>query len=291
MLAFGGCSSSLQERRAYDAAARAKRNQVAIDKMTKLQEAIAAIRNGIDREGEPTLYCMVEDLLKPLQQLENLARNDLGRARIAQLDHGTPPDLEVELGAGKDDAEVVAYAGLATERSSKRIRRKGWWKRLGEGVAEFAGGFAVGSAVTIREVTKAIVPSWLLWVLAIALVIAIGIGLYALYQRLVIRRKDRAIDEYDDAMEVALEGRDHEERKDIGRGDHLKREHFSRNEHRKRHGRPVSEAWRELEINYTPHEKVPEGGVPPVDELLPLDRTRHPHRAATEPSAVPTDGE
>jgi len=285
MLANGGCTWGLEARRAYDAAARAKHDEAALEETTKLKAGLAAVRNGIDRNAEPTLYCMVEDLSKPVQQLEDLAASDLGRARIAQLDHGTPPELAVELGNDKDKDEVVAYAGMASERQSKRIWRKDRWKHLGRAVADFASGIAAGGAVGVREVVTTLVPAWLLWTAGAAIVVAMVIGLYALYQRIVIHRKDRALDEYDEFGERILEGRPHHEKAALAIGDHLRREHFHRNERRKRQGgRSLTQRAQGVEIRSVTRECTPPDGVPSDRDMLPDLPIRTPSAVDTTSS-------
>ena len=294
MIAFGGCTWGLEARRAYDAAARAKGDQEELEQTRILDDQIAAIRNGIDKTSEPTLYCMVEDLGKPVQTIAQLAAHDLGRARIAQLDHGPPPELEVELGSTQDQQEIVAYAGMASERQSKRIWRKGWAKKLGVAVSEFAAGLAAGGANGVREVVKALIPAWVLWLLGLALIAAVGIGLYALYQRLVvvkrahrtIEQKDAALDEYDDFGERVLEGMSREQKEALAVGEHLRREHAPRNDRRKHMRAPISRAYQELAIHYTPREKTPEGGVKTAEDMLPFDKTCN---TLATPSGNPSD--
>jgi hypothetical protein len=180
---------------------------------------------------------VLEDLVRPMQgRLETayeLAGQGVQRARIAQLYYGTPQDLVIEIGKGKDQLEVIAFAGLASQRATRR----GWWrglpKRLMEGVATFAVEFARVIAV---EIPKAIVPWYVWWILGAAGLIALAIALYALYQYLVVRRKDRALDEFWAGVEQLPK----EYREIVGKGrPYLQYEHIPRNE---RHRQQIRES-------------------------------------------------
>jgi hypothetical protein len=161
-------------------------------------------------------------------RLEHLGNTIVQQGQILQVYHGSPTDVEVVLGNDKDNYEVVALAGAATNRHARR----GWFGRkledLAKGVAQFAARLG-GTAV--HTVAKEFIPWWVWWILVLpACLVAVCMLLYGLWQRIRVRQKDRAIDEYDDAVEMLP----FNVRFKIGKGrSALQKEHAPRNDLRK----------------------------------------------------------
>jgi len=179
-----------------------------------------------------------------LRQIEDLARSGVHRAQTAQLLWSADHETQVVIGSPADDRQVVTLAGRSLEANRKR-----WWNRAAAATAaavqSFAG--ALARAIVI-EVPRAIIPWWM-WpgIVAAALVALAGFG-WAGYQRWVvlprlrtrqacaeaehaeaIAAKDRAIDQFDEAIERLPP----EDRHAIGKGPDLQAEHIRRNERRK----------------------------------------------------------
>lgn len=223
LLFLAGCSWGHGERLAYDSLAREAIDAAIVEKARTIA-IIAKPKAEVEpEEADPDSAAVVS----LAGEIEDLADQGVHRARTLQLYYGAPQDLEVELDSPKDQHEIVCLAGLAGERQARRL----WWKRLPKKLAEGVAGFAANFAGTaVDTVVERLIPTWLLWCLAVAIVVAIVILLYALYQRLVVvRRKDKAIVEYDEAIERLPQT----QRGEIGKGTYLQLEHIRINDRRK----------------------------------------------------------
>lgn len=188
------------ERLSYQASAAAEINSQLIGCANRATEAVARMtERGVECEE-------VEEISAAMKLALKLADSGLKRAQMAELYWGVPKDRTINLFKSQDNHETIAFAGLSSERARGRGRIARWLKARIEAACEFAANLAAATTITVAQ---AFIPSWVWWwiVLPTALA-AIGIGLYALYTRLVVHRQaktihvqGRAIDEYDDLGE------------------------------------------------------------------------------------------
>lgn len=268
MVGLPGCSWGHREALAYDAAAREKIATEIAEEREQLADALEAVRESI-AEADADLALELGTATACAERIAELAADETGRARIARLYHGTPPELEVELGNDIDRAQVVGMAGLAV---NKQARREAPSKAVA-GVAKFAAKSAAG---IVHEMTEYLVPPWVIWLGVVVGLVIIGITVYAYYQKKIVIPRQRAeleqrrqaLMEYDESMERALEGKTHEERKEIARGEQLKSWHETL--------KPIMESkpLPGLRIPIRQRERTPTGGVPNARDCMPGLRTQ-----------------
>jgi len=287
-LALGGCAWGHRAALATDAGARLVIAQEIAQANVAIEGAVGEIRSRLvypDLEVASAVGCLASSAAR----IRELAVSEIGRAQIACVYHGASGELleSIVFGSDADKAAVVGLGGLALQAKARRDAPAA----IVASATEFAAQSAAG---VVRVIVQRWIPTWILWLLAIALVIAVAIGLYALYVRWVIVLKNRALDEYDDACERLLEGRPREEKAHLARGANLRREHAPRNERRKRvcTDRPT---WPQIRIPISKHEETPLEGVSSARDMLPDLRTIRTDSAAAAvavaPEAIPAPRE
>jgi hypothetical protein len=172
-----GCTWGAGERLAYDSVAREQIDKEIAAKSRLIVCELADMKGQVPRPGASVIDSRA-------REIGELAAQGIQRARIAQLYYGAQ-SKDIILGNGKDQAEVMGLAGIAAQKNARRL----WWSRLPQSIVDQVTAFAISFAKAIVvEVPKALVPAWVWWALSIAFVIALGIGLFALYRYLIDQR-------------------------------------------------------------------------------------------------------